>query len=132
MIDQKVLIVDDDKIIRKIAAHMVKISKLTSSDPLLFENGLEAYNFLAIEKNKNKNFIIFLDINMPIMDGWTFLEKLEHEKLLDEKVIYLFTSSVDKEDHCKGLNNKNVKDIITKPMTIDKLRKINMSLQRVV
>ena len=119
--DCKILIIDDDKIIRKVTSHMVKFCKPFSSDPLLFENGMEAFNYLAMEENKHIKYILFLDINMPILNGWAFLEKLEKEKLMHKKVIYLMTSSVDKEDHRKAINNKYIKNIITKPITIKKI-----------
>lgn len=120
--DHKILIVDDDKIIRKITSQIVKIGKLSLLDPLVFPNGLEALNFLSLEENKHSEFIIFLDINMPVMDGWTFLEKLEKEKLTQGKVIYLITSSVNEEDYRKALANENVQNIITKPLTVQKIK----------
>ncbi|RKS53167.1 response regulator receiver domain-containing protein [Gillisia mitskevichiae] len=125
---KKVLIIDDDNIIRKITSQMVKVSKLSTSEPLLFKNGLEAYNYLTTEKDQEYRYILFLDINMPVMDGWTFLKRLEEEDLVKEKLIYLFTSSVDRADHCRGKNNKYVKDIITKPLTIGKIENIIKAL----
>jgi len=122
--DQKVLIIDDDRIIRKITSQIVKIGKLSISDPILFTNGLEALNYLSRKENKQSEFILFLDINMPVMDGWTFLEHLEREKLTQGKVIYLITSSVNEEDYRKAYANENIQNIITKPLTVQKIKEL--------
>lgn len=118
--DHKVLIIDDDRIIRKITSQIIRIGKLSLSDPILFINGLEALNFL--KESKQSEYIIFLDINMPVMDGWTFLENLEKEKLTKGKVIYLITSSVNEEDYRKAYANENIQNIITKPLTVQKIK----------
>jgi CheY-like chemotaxis protein len=122
--DHNVLIIDDDKIIRKITSQIVQICKLSLLDPIGFPNGLEALNYLSLKENRQCEFILFLDINMPVMDGWTFLERLEKEKLMQGKVIYLITSSVNKEDYQKALANENVQNIITKPLTVQKIKKL--------
>jgi len=120
----KVLIIDDDKIIRKITSRMVQLCRPSFSEPLLFENGMEALNYLLREKDKHLNYILLLDINMPILNGWKFLEKLEKEKLTDKKIIYLMTSSVDIEDHRKGEDNDYITAVITKPITLRSIESI--------
>ena len=70
------MIVDDDPIFRYISEK--KIEKV-SSDLVInsYSNGKEALDFLH-ENYADENFYyIFLDINMPVMDGWEFLGKLE-------------------------------------------------------
>ncbi len=67
---------------------------------------------------------IFLDINMPILDGWGFLQ--EYEKInpkLKSKIIIL-TASVYPEDEEKALSYKSVCAFFSKPLTIEHLRKI--------
>jgi CheY-like chemotaxis protein len=66
---------------------------------------------------------IFLDINMPIMDGWEFLENYERRKIdLENKpAIYLLSSSVDPADLNRSKTKCCVKGFISKPLEIEKL-----------
>jgi response regulator RpfG family c-di-GMP phosphodiesterase len=70
--------------------------------------------------------ILLLDINMPLMTGWDFLEKYDglDKKIKDQITIYILSSSVDLRDKDKALNNKYVKGYLVKPLEIDEIRKI--------
>lgn len=73
------------------------------------EDGIVAINFLKSKKNTPS--IIFLDINMPKMDGWEFLE--EYEKLDDtaksSTVLIMLTSSLNPDDRIKAESLPSVK-----------------------
>jgi len=63
--------------------------------------------------------IIFLDLNMPVMTGWEFLEHFEElDETIKKKVgIYILTTSQDPRDRKRATANKNVLDYIIKPIT---------------
>jgi CheY-like chemotaxis protein len=63
--------------------------------------------------------IILLDLNMPIMSGWEFLERFEElDEIIKKQVkIYILSSSVDPRDKERAGKNKDVEDYIVKPLT---------------
>lgn len=90
--------------------------------------GQEALEYLAQVKINSaiKPNLIFLDINMPAMNGWEFLEafeQLDKEFVQDIKVILLSTSS-DPEDVMKSITKYNVADYINKPLSKDLLNTV--------
>ena len=78
----------------------------------------------AIDKIKsNKPDVVFLDINMPAMNGWEFLtefSKLDQKVTADIKVILLSTSS-NPDDVRASAKNHSVDDFINKPLSMDLL-----------
>lgn len=98
-----IFIIDDDKITvfgtRKLLTYVVLCKNITS-----YENGKLAIDGIKnlIKEKTELPEIIFLDLNMPIMDGWQFLEefiKLETPELI---TINIVTSSINKEDKEKA------------------------------
>ena len=122
-----VALVDDDKIFQLTASKIIKATSIT--DRLLqFENGEKALNF--IEANiGNANALpdyIFLDINMPFIDGWMFLEDYEKLKASLPKpiVIYMVSSSIDPRDITRAKTNVNVIDYVVKPVSREKFAEL--------
>jgi two-component system, NarL family, nitrate/nitrite response regulator NarL len=66
--------------------------------------------------------LILLDLNMPIMDGWDFLEKM-HEKNLKQKV-YILTSSTSDLDRQRSKEYDNVVEFLVKPVEEELLEEI--------
>jgi CheY-like chemotaxis protein len=70
--------------------------------------------------------IIFLDIEMPDMNGWEFLDELHAlpDTLIEKCYIIILTSSIDVDDIEKSKTYSVVRDFISKPLTTDKLKEI--------
>ncbi|MCX6207193.1 MAG: response regulator [Bacteroidetes bacterium] len=123
-----VCLIDDDKVYQFTAKMILEATGLTSSIKTFF-NGKEAIDFLCIPENQQEGSIpdvIFLDINMPIMNGWNFLEafdQMKHE-LPKNIVIYVVSSSVDESDIQKSRSYPAVTDYVIKPINREKYRQL--------
>jgi CheY-like chemotaxis protein len=122
-----VLIVDDDEINNFIAAKLIKKVNNNSSVQTSL-NGLEGINYIKSLLNDQDKMpdVIFLDINMPIMNGWEFLDEYENIKasLSKETSIYMLSSSVYNDDIKKSETYSSVKRFISKPLTLEKLENL--------
>ena len=122
-------IIDDDTIYVNLVKRIIEARKLCKN-LLIFENGKEALTYFeAILSNMNVERIpqiIFLDLNMPVMDGWEFLEKFISIKNKLSKVItlYVVSSSINPLDIEKAKNIAGVKDYLVKPVNIKELESI--------
>jgi CheY-like chemotaxis protein len=101
---------------------------------LVFSDGEEALQFLTANIGDNDAVpdVIFLDINMPIMDGWQFLEKYIHLKpRIGKKVtLYMVSSSVDPADTQRAKAIEEISDYIIKPITPEQLKVIVETLEK--
>ena len=122
-----IALVDDDKIFQVISAKMIRSLDL-SYQILQFENGEEALHYLKanIDQPDNLPDYIFLDINMPYVDGWMFLADYAHIKPSFNKQIRIFmiSSSIDSRDIVRAQNHSDVRDYIVKPVTPEKFREL--------
>lgn len=66
--------------------------------------------------------IVFLDLNMPEMDGWEFLDRMKDAHLTN--TVYILTSSTSELDRQKSKNYMNIKDFLIKPLDINTLATI--------
>lgn len=118
----QVLIVDDDSIILFLHRIIIKDSGISQA-PLTFENGQEALNYLDSQQ-PDQDVIIFLDLNMPVMDGWELLEALNQPPYLKHISVALLTSSIDPKDRAKAKKYPMVKHYIEKPLSIEVCKSI--------
>ena len=120
-------IIDDDDIFIYGTKKIMK--KIDFCDEILvFNNGQEAMDGLKqlTAQNKKLPSVIFLDINMPIMDGWEFLEdfiKIPNNNR-EHVIIYIISSSIDPMDIQKVQMYGLVNNYILKPIRIVDLEKV--------
>ncbi len=121
------LFIDDDKATNFINQHLAINSNLFNK--VITANGAEEALIYLKKANEGDNIlpsIIFLDINMPAMVGWDFLNEYENLIFLENKKIkiYMLSSSSRKEDIKKANFNKNISGFITKPITKQNLNQL--------
>jgi CheY-like chemotaxis protein len=122
---KKVAIIDDDEIFQ--FTTKIKFEKLgLVEDVMIFNDGEEAIQFIQSGNKEDMPEILLLDINMPIVDGWDFLELFE--KVPKEKKqmmeILMLSSSINPDDVKRAEANAYVVDYITKPISDADVKKI--------
>lgn len=125
MIEKIIWVVDDDPIYQIIMKKIIHKSNIFSSVHS-FSNGKEAINSLKqiIVKNEKLPDIILLDIEMPVLDGWGFMEEIAVIKPKANPKIYISSSSIAIEDKERAKNNPDILGYMCKPITLDDLVKI--------
>ena len=124
-----ILLIDDDFTTNYL--HKKIISKSEIESPIeVANNGKEGIDkLLALNENikdKNSLVLIFLDLNMPIMDGWSFLEVFEEIKssLNFNTNLFVVSSSINPDDEGRAKNNCQVLDYFPKTLTVDRMKKL--------
>lgn len=114
-------VIDDDPIFTFIFVKLLektnKIKNITT-----YSNAL-----LALDALKNIEFqpqTIFLDLNMPIFNGWQFLDKIKSLNLEEKFDVYVVSSTIDYEEEKKLATYKFIKKFINKPLNVEILSEI--------
>ena len=121
----KVFIIDDDPIHQRIAQIMIAKHELFEG----YTSYTEAELALEYLESNAKNSealpdVILLDLNMPVIDGWDFLEAFEkfRSQLSKSINVFIVTSSVDEKDKLRSQTFSFVKGFISKPLSPDIIR----------
>lgn len=114
----KVLLLDDDETTIYLHKMMVKISHL-SSDPIGLGDSKTAIDYLHEHYIAGGSFLLFLDINMPEVDGWSFLDSVQKKPFVNQLAVVIVTSSIDKVDRHRAYQYDQVIDYVEKPLTLE-------------
>lgn len=111
------LIIDDDKIVCYLHERLLK--KIGFLNVTFFTDSREALKYVT--NSINKKFILFLDLNMPLLGGWEFLDRLSDRNFENKLTVYIVSSSIDERDHNKANNYNVVEAFLEKPLTYEKV-----------
>ncbi len=128
---KQLTLVDDDEVFVFLTTKMLEKYKLVDLIKI-FENGYDALVYIKENMDNIERLpdIIFLDLSMPIMDGWQFLEEFVkiNPKIGKTITIYICSSSISPDDVNRAKAINEVSDFIIKPMTKDRLVEIIKNL----
>ena len=123
----RILLVEDEDINNYIAARLIQ-KALPGAAVTSCLHGEEAMELLAEMNHDSSKLpdIILLDINMPIMNGWQFLDEYRRRNIDPEgkSAIFILSSSVFSEDINRARSYPEVKDFICKPLDATKIREL--------
>lgn len=125
---ERVILIDDSDIDLRIQSRFLEVFNFTS-ELVQYKSATEALNFLRELNNNAPPDVIFLDLNMPEVDGFSFLNDFSDlpENITTVTKIVVLSSSTNVRDRDKVLEHKNVIHFITKPIKqtdIEEVRKL--------
>ena len=125
-----VMLIDDNDTDNFISKRIIEITDFAERVEVK-NSGQHALEYLSAQADNDGQLpsLIFLDINMPVMDGFMFLYEFENlpESVRDKCRVIILSSSDNKRDIDKIINNKSVIQYITKPLTQNVLEEIKAS-----
>ena len=119
---EKMWLIDDDFLFRTLAEILIN-EKAMAKDVVLFEDAPSAIENLKKEERPD---LIFLDLNMPTMSGWEFLDEVLEKNLIDfnRTKVYILSSSIDPRDIQRAKRYKEIQSFIPKPLTNECLEQV--------
>ena len=129
-----IMCIDDDPITLMLFKKVVQKASF-SEEIITASNGQDAITQINtinndISNQKKKPQLIFLDLNMPVMGGWEFIDLFNssYSLNLNNTKIIILTSTIDPEDIKKSKSYPNVIEFLPKPITIEMLNHLKTKL----
>ncbi len=120
-----IIVVDDDPVSNFLCSRIVSKSEI-NAEVKDFLHGREALDFIeeCINSNTDLPDLILLDVNMPLMNGWEFLDeyKILVPKMTKAIPVFILSSSVYNQDIQKARAIPEVSDYLIKPITVDLIK----------
>lgn len=123
----RVALVDDDSSYQFLTSRTIRA--IGHTDVILqFYDGFEAIQYLSQYADDPVQLpdLLLLDINMPLVDGWMFLEEYAtiKSKISKDINIIMVSSSIDSRDVDRARKNEDIADYLMKPVSIEKFREL--------
>jgi CheY-like chemotaxis protein len=106
--------------------HQRSIRKIDAAEKtVVMQDAGEALEYLRNQSPSNLPELVFLDINMPGMNGWEFIEEYKKLKsITTNTIVIMLSTSQNPDDLIKAKSETSIRDFKTKPLTQDMLEKI--------
>jgi len=130
MKNKSTYIIDDDKLSIKLMSMLIAknnfCEEITSfHNP---QNALDELKNNAKDPSKLPD-VILLDLNMPVLDGWQFLDEFILIQFAKKIIVFIVSSSIDPSDLEMAKNYPIIKDYIIKPLNSEKLKQASLSIE---
>ncbi len=127
---ERVFIIDDDPIFVFGIQRFLKHAQL-GDDFTHFENGEKALIACQdlLRNDEKLPDLIMVDLNMPVMDGWQFLDAFSSLDIKTSPLVFIVSSSIDPIDLRKAKNYPLVREFVVKPLTALKLKELVSTYQ---
>ncbi|RYD57365.1 MAG: response regulator [Sphingobacteriales bacterium] len=112
------IIIDDNKLNCYIAEKMIKkIDPEIAVKPFIYAN--EAFEFIRNPSDGFERHVILVDIQMPLMSGFNFVEEFERlaDGVKDKYKLYIYSSTINEQDKLQANNYSTVRHFFSKPLT---------------
>lgn len=124
---QRAFIIDDDEVYIYAIRRLIKIQNLCE-ELFVFTDGQQAVDYLLAHKNDGTPMpdLILIDVNMPVLDGWGFIEEFQKmdSNLTKNTKLFMVSSSIDPRDLKKAKEIPIIVKYIFKPITFDELKEV--------
>ncbi|SNS95073.1 Response regulator receiver domain-containing protein [Ekhidna lutea] len=118
------MLIDDDDIVNSINSVIIKHAKFADEVDTI-NNVPNALEFLNEAKSKgNSPDVIFLDLNMPGLDGWDFMDEYEKLEIKESSKVVMLTSSISSKDEERAASSNYITAFISKPLSPELLESI--------
>lgn len=116
---KRIVLIDDDSTTNYLNKMIIERSQLVD-EVLTFDTANDALDYFKTKVEADEGSLVLLDINMPIMNGWQFMDQYIalNGKLKANKVVML-TSSIDPSDKQQAEENLSVAEFKSKPLSVE-------------
>ncbi|WP_044204303.1 response regulator [Flammeovirga sp. OC4] len=128
---KQLIFIDDDQLVIDISKIIIEsLPETANIDKFYFKSGdafLQSIDTIDLSKEN----VMFLDLNMPGLDGWQVVDEMSERKLLDYFEIYVLSSSLHPKDKERAEKHPYIQKYIEKPLSKSKVREclgINVSV----
>jgi CheY-like chemotaxis protein len=116
------LIIDDNEIDQLVTGKLLR-TKLAATRILVFSNGKEGLDWMIKNTDTDLSIVIFLDIKMPMMNGFEFMDRFKKlgDNIKNRSRIFMLSSTLDPEEIERAIRYEHVDTILEKPLSLDQL-----------